>query len=261
MKTNVLLILLILGVVGFSYISFEKKTLPYDIDYESDDSDVSISPETNETIKVVTEDWKPFSFIENDVIKGSATNIVRTVLDQSSMSYSMNLYPWARSYKLALSEPNVLIFAIVRTKERENLFRWVGPVAKSDRVFFYKLKSRKDISAKTIDDLKELRVGAGQLSNKHIFLQNNQFKNITLISPHEATVKHLLDGQIDLIVKHEDSLSAILKNTNVPSGKLEMVLLAFESEPYMAFSNKTSDEVFNKASEAYKKHFTDFFKN
>ena len=49
--------------------------------------------QAQETIEVVTENWKPFSYEENGTVKGSATKIVRGVLERASIDYSMNVYP------------------------------------------------------------------------------------------------------------------------------------------------------------------------
>ncbi|PCJ60245.1 MAG: amino acid ABC transporter substrate-binding protein [Planctomycetota bacterium] len=257
MKTLLILGLLIIAIVT-TYIFTSSNNL----ENTNQNTPINKNPskaKKNVFIKVVTEDWKPYSYEENNIIKGTSTEIVRKVLSETPFEYKMFLYPWARSFTMASSEPNVLIFAIVRTEEREKLFKWVGPVAPSDKVFFYKLKSRTDIKATSIDDLKSLNIGTNQLSDKHAYLKKNNFNKITLISNQDATVKQLMAGRIDLLIKHENNLKSILENNNVSKDKIETVLLAFESKPYMAFSNKTSDQIVEKAISAYQKHFANKF--
>ena len=88
-------------------------------------------------VAVVTEDWKPYSFEEDGAVKGSATGLVRKVLERAGIDYSIKVYPWARAYSMALNDDDTLIFAIVRSGEREPLFNWVGQVAPTDSCSFY----------------------------------------------------------------------------------------------------------------------------
>jgi L-asparagine transporter-like permease len=41
-------------------------------------------------------------------------------------SEPIRLVPWARGYSIALSKPNVVLFATLRTEQRKGLFQWVG---------------------------------------------------------------------------------------------------------------------------------------
>ncbi|MDP6688032.1 MAG: transporter substrate-binding domain-containing protein [Alphaproteobacteria bacterium] len=81
------------------------------------------SAQARDRVAVVTETWKPYSYEENGIVKGSATKIVRAVLERAGIDYSIQVYPWARAYKTALNRESVVLFAVVRTEEREKLFK------------------------------------------------------------------------------------------------------------------------------------------
>ena len=53
---------------------------------------------------------------------------------------------------------NILIYSIGRSPEREKLFKWIDIISPYE-VYFYKLKSRKDISIKNLEDAKKYRIG------------------------------------------------------------------------------------------------------
>jgi len=75
-------------------------------------------------LRVVTENWPPYNFFnQNDQIVGSSTEVVRAVLEKAGFSYSIEVYPWARSYSIAQNNSNVLIYTILRTPFRENLLK------------------------------------------------------------------------------------------------------------------------------------------
>ena len=202
-------------------------------------------------VKVVTEDWKPFSFEEDGVVKGSSTEIVRQVLDRMGADYSFKVYPWARAYSMAREDENTLIFAIVRTPEREPLFRWVGQVAPTDQSSFYKLRSRDDIVINSLEDTKPYTIVTNRDSDKHQFLVANGFEKIILESDQVLTVKLFLSGRTDLLIMHDINLLPHLEALEIPLEKLERVLVAFESRPFMAFSKRTSDDIVNKSIESY----------
>ncbi|MGV8495432.1 hypothetical protein ACV342_32445, partial [Pseudomonas aeruginosa] len=62
--------------------------------------------------------------------------------------------PWDRVYQQALSEPGYGVFSTARTPEREDKFKWVGPLAVNDWV----LMARGDSSS----HLNMLEAGGGK---------------------------------------------------------------------------------------------------
>src|SRR5471030_1852030 len=100
----------------------------------------------------VTEEFRPMNYTENGVVRGYTSDIARTLLERAHIGYSLASYPWARAYQMAHRQPDVLIFSIVRTPEREKLFQWIAPVAKR-RAYIYKLATRGDIELRSPDDL------------------------------------------------------------------------------------------------------------
>jgi ABC-type amino acid transport substrate-binding protein len=62
------------------------------------------------------------------------------------------VYPWVRGYKYLETRKNAALFSTTRSKKREKLFKWVGPLAEKKIGFFAK-KDRK-IKLKTVQDAK-----------------------------------------------------------------------------------------------------------
>ena len=209
------------------------------------------SGHAQEIVEVVTEQWKPYSYKENGVVKGSATRIVRAVLERAGIKYSMDVFPWARAYKTALKRKFVLIFAIVRTEKREPLFKWVGQVGPTDKSSFYKLSQRNDIIVNSLEDAKKYVIGANIDSDKHQFLVKKKFPLLSLVSDQKLSPKQLLAGHIDLWIMHDINMAALLEGTTIPAGKIVKAFTAYESRPYMAFSKDTPDDLVAKAVHAY----------
>jgi len=107
---------------------------------------------------VVTEDFPPYSYLDNGKLTGVSTEVVQAVMKAVGAETEIEVYPWARAYKMALEKENILIYSIGRIKERESLFKWVGIIAPCD-IHLFKLKKRKDIRLDSLDKAKPYQFG------------------------------------------------------------------------------------------------------
>ncbi len=213
-----------------------------------------------ENITVVTENWKPYNYEENGVLKGTSTEIVRAVLNRVGIKYTISVYPWARAYLMAQREKNMMIYTIIRTPIRENLFKWIKPLAEPDRVSFYKLAERKDIVIHSLEDVKKYTVGVVREDVKHQYLISHGFedgKHVESVERQEQNINKLIVKRIDLAIFSKINLSSEMKSFGVLDGKLEEVFLLFEVTPYMAFSKSTSDEMVEKVVKSYNQLVTE----
>jgi polar amino acid transport system substrate-binding protein len=206
-------------------------------------------------ILVVTEDWAPYNYKEDGLVKGASTDIVRKVLDASELEYSIKLYPWARAYSMALKNENVLIYTIVRTPIRENRFKWIGPIAKSDNTNLYKLSERRDIVINSLDGARKYKVGVIRGSMYHQFLTEHGFNNIEAVSGPGKNYQKLLARRIDLWAESELNFQQELKSDPVgaPEDLIENAFPLFKYPYYMAFSKRTSNDIVNKVREAFER--------
>ncbi len=79
-----------------------------------------------------TETYPPYNMAVEGEIRGLAGDLTRVLLREHADELTMadvKLVPWARGYRTAIKEPNTVLFSTARTAERENLFRWAGPIA------------------------------------------------------------------------------------------------------------------------------------
>ena len=80
-------------------------------------------------LNIVTEQLPPFQMRIVDGIGGYVTEIITASLAQTSFSYDISIYPWARAFNLDLHKKNTCVYSIARTQEREALFQWTRSVA------------------------------------------------------------------------------------------------------------------------------------
>ena len=64
-------------------------------------------------------------------VEGIAADLVRDILFEVDRPSDILSAPWIRIAKEAMSKSNVLVFSVVRTEERDDVFHWVTPVSRN----------------------------------------------------------------------------------------------------------------------------------
>ena len=202
-----------------------------------------------EKIIAVTEEFPPYNYTENGKLTGYSVNIVEELLKRSTLDYQMASYPWARAYQMAQRIPNVLIFTIVRTPERESDFFWIGPVAQR-KLYLFKLASRTDIRIDKLDDAKKYRLGVTRGDAAEDFLMANGFAaniNIDLVPNEISNLRKLLVGRIDFMSGTELSVAYLCKLLGLEESQIERsILIVNQGEYFVAMSKQTAPEIVKK---------------
>lgn len=159
-------------------------------------------------LEVVTEHWPPY-ILDTEPVSGSVTDKVRKILDYADLNYRIKLYPWARSYHLVMTKPNVLIYSIFRTRAREPYFHWFCPVNEGVTVNLYKLKG----NTRDIDSLPAVRnalIGVMRHDHNHSYLVRQGFiegVNLDVSADEQTNLRKLFNGRIDAVGLAKESLT------------------------------------------------------
>jgi len=210
-------------------------------------------------IKVVTEEFPPLQYSEGGELTGPSTEIVRAVFARAGLEAQISVLPWVRAYKIATTEPDVVIFSIGRTKEREAKFRWIGPIAEKPQAFFY--TARTDLSVTSIEDMKHYLVGSSLNDVLLEYLKSNGFEegqNLVELRNYEIGYRMLKARRIDFILVSEDLMNYFLRHDPEGSSLVRAALPVEGMAPqigdsegdYMATSLATSDQLYGKLKSA-----------
>jgi len=150
---------------------------------------------------IMTEHLPPYNFEENGVVRGISTDILIRIMQRlgyDTKRSDIQLLPWSRAYKLLQITPNSMLFSMVRTEQREPLFKWVGPLIRFD-LGLIALKT-KHITIDAIEDVKQYRIGAVRDGAPEQILLKQQVKpeNIDSVTSAEMNIRKLSSGRIDL---------------------------------------------------------------
>lgn len=205
------------------------------------------------TIKVVTEQWPPYNYLDADGnFKGIATDIVIRTLEHAEVNYDINLYAWNKSFKLAKDNENTLLFTIYRLKQRENQFQWICPLIETGDVNMYTLKERNDIKVTSLEDAKNYIIGTVGTGSTYDHLIANGFKvnvHLDIGSDELANIKKLLAGRIDVVIQQSDLLTGRIERLNSNVKRVKPIF-KLENQGHklgcMAMSKSTSPFVVEK---------------
>ena len=203
---------------------------------------------------VVTEEWPPYSYSENDGVGGMATEVVRAALKQANLDAEFSVNAWARSYDMARRDENVLIYNIRRTAQREDLFQWVATTVPATKQQLFKLKKRTDIAVATWDDAKKYTIGVMREDSAHQLLLEHgleEGKQLFPVTREVQNIRKLFDGKIDLIASFDLTLQIQVKKEGFSPDELEPVFVVFEGDAYAAFSKSTSAEFVARLQKAF----------
>ncbi len=180
-------------------------------------------------ITFYTEDYPPYNFINKQgEIDGISTRLLQEALTEIDRPVNFLLVPWARAISEAKLRPGNCLYSTARTAEREALFRWVGPLVKTEWAAF--AVPGHNIEATSLEQLKGLRVGSFHEDAISIYVANHGVEIINA-SRDSENLKRLTSGLIDVWVTGPDVAEAVAGNAGV---QLERLFTFRRSEIYLA---------------------------
>lgn len=216
----------------------------------------SVQPVLSEELTILTENLPPLNYLKDGVIVGPSVEIVKEIQRRVGSHEQIQCYPWARAYKLALEEENVVLFSMTYTKVRHAKFKWIGPLAKKRDI----LVARKGsgITVNSLEDAKKVkRIGTLRDDTRERLLQSLGFTNLEPVSDEQKNAKKLILGRIDLWTYKKPGLRTVCELAGVNYDELEEVYHLREIDLMIAFSKETSDSIVQKWKDAFEEMLAD----
>ncbi len=193
-------------------------------------------------INMMTEEYPPVTFMKDGKVTGFVTDIVREISARQGIKDNIRLTSWDEAYKVALSNPNVVLFSTEKTDKREMLFQWVGPVGKNSAIFYAKKGS--GIRMKSIDDARKVAAIATTSSwFTEQDLRDRGFKNLVSSPLPADSVRKLMKGETELAVFTDITIPQIVKNAGYSMDDLEPVSTLSSTYFYIAMSLGTPPDM------------------
>ncbi|RDE19434.1 hypothetical protein DV711_11100 [Motiliproteus coralliicola] len=209
-------------------------------------------------IRLLSTEEPPTNFTYAGNFTGTTTEMVREIRKRLGWSAKVEVYPWSRAYQIALNAPDVLVFTVGKTAEREQAgFTFIGPVSTRKHGVF----SRIDQAVSDFDAMKDsqepVAVMRGDWRAK--YLAGEGFSVLDM-NNHAQGFRMLMNGRINYWLSSDLEAPMTARSLGYRMADIKMVKLIRESGSYMAFSPGTNPELIQKWRGAFKElQHTDFF--
>lgn len=204
-----------------------------------------------EDLRLVTEEYPPFSFREDGKYKGASIDQVDILMKQAGLDYTIDMMPWARALTLAEKEPMYCVFTTAHNEERDPHFKWVEPLLAGRTLLIRKAGAK--IDPHTIDEAKQYLVGTQRDDFTADLLKKHGFEKLDLASDFNLTLKKLMLGRIDLMPISEDYYGK-LRNEGV---RIESTMVLSEQIYSIACNKSVPDADIAKMQAALDKLIAD----
>jgi len=212
---------------------------------------VSFNAVASDELTILTENLPPLNYLDNGKLVGPSVEIVQEIQRRLSSKEKIQVYPWARAYKIALDEENVVLFGTTHTRQRQDLFKWVGPLAVKRDI----LLARKgaEITIKNLEDAKKVkRIGTLRDDTREQLLKREGFENLEPVSDEQKNAQKLVLGRIDLWAYKDPGYVTVCRLAGVNPDELEEVYHLRQIEVSIAFSKMTPDALVAQWDKTFK---------
>lgn len=194
-------------------------------------------------ISVVTEEWAPYNYSEDGVLKGFSVEVVQAIIERLNLKISIDVYPSMRTTLMLGSVPGTMMITMLRTPEREEKYKWIGPLG-DGAIYFYKKKG-SPLEIASLEDAKKVRlIGCRHAGLVFNILKSAGFTNLDPTSTDgESVYKKLLLDRCDLGISDTPlGVKHILKKLNLPADALVQTSVKLVGAPlYIACSTDIPD--------------------
>ena len=192
-------------------------------------------------LKLLTEENPPLNYTEGKKLTGMGTEVVQEMGRRAKVKLDFEVMAWNKAYEKAQADKETCLYSTARLPNRENAFKWVGPIAVNKWGLFALGGFKQEI--KSLNDAKPFRIGGVARDAKTEFLRQWGVTNIVEVeddrqNPGKLTLNRKEAQKIDLWITSVASAKGIAERAKVPGVKL--VHQVREEESYLACSPRTA---------------------
>lgn len=204
-------------------------------------------------LNYLTEEWAPFNYREDGNVTGISVEILEEVFRNIGVNRTredVRIVPLAEGFKAAQNNTSTVLFSIVRTPEREPLYKWAGPFTKAGFVLYAPVSSNITISSP--EDLNQYRIGAVRASIENDLLTSQGVNASHIINGQtpEDLLRMLEEGQIDMWATGDLAGRHQMLQTAADPNAYAIVYTLSENDFYYIFSKDVPDMLISAFQQA-----------
>ncbi len=129
-------------------------------------------------------------------IYGSSADKVHELLRRSQIPYRMEIMSWNRAFELARNTTDTCVFSTARTREREALFKWIGPIGSGTSAIFGSPDKLGKVNS--IDDIIQGNIG-GYLGDEFVSYIAAKGAHVIVSYEPATALKNVAQGRLDYV--------------------------------------------------------------
>jgi polar amino acid transport system substrate-binding protein len=185
------------------------------------------------SVSFLTEDYAPYSWMENDQPKGHAIDLINEVASRAALSHSVEITKWTRAIALAEKDARTCVFSTARTAEREAKFQWAGPMYVEGMYLIQNAGINGEVASLEQALTKAIGTQVGDFTVD--LLEDLGAAKVDAAPDLDKTMKKLAAGRLDYVILGQESANAL---TAEDSG-LEIAMEVSRDKYYIACSHDT----------------------
>ncbi|WP_094228804.1 transporter substrate-binding domain-containing protein [Methanolobus psychrotolerans] len=200
-----------------------------------------------------TEQLPPYNYQENGTIQGISVDLLEAITDKMGNKVyreEINLVSWTEGYQAALTRNNTVLFSMARTPDREELFKWAGPIYTNRKVLF--ARPDRGITIEGPEDLNGYLIGVITDDIAIQYLLDIGVDQSQIVTENNvSTLIALLDNsEIDLWAYPENSGRYFAEQATGNYNSYMVVYQLHTQDTYYAFSKDVPDSVVQSFQQA-----------
>jgi len=199
-----------------------------------------------------TEDYAPGNFKSRSKLVGISVDTLKLIWQTLGVAEQpVSVVPWARGYRTVLNSENTMLFSMARTVEREDKFKWVGPIFSSTHVLV--AKSSRDFSVEKLEQLFQFRAAALRNDIAEVSIRNMGFpsRNLVQVADLKQAYFMLRSDRVDMMVVSVHGLSHILNKYQESMDKYQLIWQINRVDNYFAFHRDTPEPLIQAFQQAF----------
>lgn len=199
-----------------------------------------------------TESYPPSNYLEDDKLVGASVETLKLMWkDMDVVEQPIIVVPWARGYRNTLNKPLTMLFSMSKTKHREKLFKWVGPIFTDTHVLISLTDFADEINK--MEESFNYKVAAVRDDISDIKLRETDFpvENIVKVTKLEQALQMVKSKRADLMILTSESLMQLTKQNNLNPDEFKEVWTVSTNQNFYAFNKSTPDLIIAQFQQAF----------
>jgi len=214
--------------------------------------------QSEETLNFYTEQFPPYNYDVNGTLNGMSIDLLEAITEKTGTKVSrdkIHLVSWTEAYQTGLTKNNTVLLSTARLPERENSFKWAGPIDSYSTVLF--ARPDRHVNVTGPETLTQYRIGVikDAAGMKQVLASGVNESRLVIETNASVLITKLQNGEIDLWAYPEPTGRYLTGQQTGDPSTFEVVYTFSPLDLWYAFSTDVPDitvQSFQQALDALK---------